>query len=134
MHNGMEHGTSPYGMAARDKQDLSGTWRPPKHLQDLAAAGCDTLMPELIAVFRADTDSRLRAIEQALENADLALVRHHTHAVKGGARQMGAIAMASVCEEMETLAAGAEPLELRRLLSTLSALFERVLAEMSVYA
>src|ERR1017187_8684419 len=46
-------------------------WQPPETLQAFVAAGCRTLIPELIATFKDDTDSRLHAMDDAIASGNL---------------------------------------------------------------
>jgi hypothetical protein len=60
------------------------------------------LIAELIAMFRTDTDTRLRALDDAVVKGDFPLVRKQVHSIKGSASQLGASKVAAICLQIET--------------------------------
>jgi CheY-like chemotaxis protein len=79
---------------------------PPLSASSLAeVSGGDVLMErEILADFRAANDDDIDALRQALERRDLAHVVATSHRVKGACRTVGAVALADVCERIESAA------------------------------
>jgi HPt (histidine-containing phosphotransfer) domain-containing protein len=105
-------------------------WQPPESLRALAADGCGSLIVELIAMFRTDTDSRLRTVDDAIAKGDFPLVRKQIHCLKGAASQLGAGKMAALCAQIES--SGPETLaqDLPAKLKMLRAVYERAVCAM----
>jgi len=94
--------------AAESAQICRAQWTP-----DAALLGCvcdsDESLAELIDTFKTDTETRLQRIRAALETADVAGVRSEAHTIRGSARQIGAVALAEACQQLE-LASALTPL------------------------
>jgi HPt (histidine-containing phosphotransfer) domain-containing protein len=78
----------------------SGLWSLPSAIIELASQDPE-LIPDLIEAFTTDTAERIRRVSAALAVSDFAAVRAQGHAIKGGARQIGALAVAEASEELE---------------------------------
>jgi HPt (histidine-containing phosphotransfer) domain-containing protein len=107
-------------------------WVLPETLRELAGDGADGLIPELIEAFRADTAPRLGRMREALANADTKGLSDAAHTIKGSAQQMGADAMASICQDLELTAMDTPASELARRLTALEAEFAEVSRAMSL--
>jgi HPt (histidine-containing phosphotransfer) domain-containing protein len=108
-------------------------WTPPKLLRELAADGSG-LETELIEAFKTDTATRLQRLHSAAANADAARLRMEAHTIKGSARQMGADAIASMCQEIELAAIEAPPWRLAERVDRLEAHFAEVSRAMTLYS
>jgi len=86
-------------------------WEPPALLLEVAD-GDEDLIREVTADFERDTESRLERSRQALAVTDRARMRAEAHAIKGGARQVGANRVADVCQQIELTALEASPYDL----------------------
>ena len=108
-------------------------WQPAETLRALVAAGCRTLIPELIATFKADAASRMQAMDNAIASGNLPLLRVHIHTLKGCARQLGADKMAVICEQIESADPDTLTRELPGQLKELEAVYGRVVRAMDTY-
>jgi CheY-like chemotaxis protein/HPt (histidine-containing phosphotransfer) domain-containing protein len=108
-------------------------WTLPEALRELADDGDPGLILELIEAFRADTAPRLGRMGEAIANADTKGLSSAAHTIKGCARQMGADAMASICQELELAAMDTPTPELVRRLTALEAEFAEVSRAMSLW-
>jgi HPt (histidine-containing phosphotransfer) domain-containing protein len=108
-------------------------WVLPETLRQLADGGAADLILELIEAFRADTVPRLSQMREAIANADAKGLSRSAHAIKGGAQQMGAGAIASICRELELAAMDTPASELVGRLNALEAEFAQVYRAMSLW-
>jgi HPt (histidine-containing phosphotransfer) domain-containing protein len=76
-------------------------WTLPKMLCELTLDGEASFVLELIGTFQADTVLRLQAMRAAISVGNRAALKAQAHSAKGSSRQMGAIALAAICEELE---------------------------------
>ena len=83
------------GLMTESRDSFHQGWSRPASLLEWASDD-SALIADLIEVFSTDTDVRI-----ALAASNLLNVRAEAHAVKGGARQVGADAEAQACEELE---------------------------------
>ena len=104
----MQTGSSDCEPQARRVSD--GDWTPPEFMRGGVESEEVEFFVELIVSFRIETARYLRRLELALAHSDRPTARATAHCIKGGARQMGATALASLCSEIE-LAAEVEPAE-----------------------
>jgi HPt (histidine-containing phosphotransfer) domain-containing protein len=111
----------------------SAGWELPETLRELADDGAAGLIPELIEAFGADTAPRLERMREAIANADTKGLSDAAHTIKGSAQQMGADAMASLCQELELAAMDTPASDLIRWLSALEAEFADVSRAMSLW-
>jgi HPt (histidine-containing phosphotransfer) domain-containing protein len=79
-------------------------WTPPADLVELAFADA-AILAEVLDAFTVDADARVRSMDAALSMGDAARLRAQAHAMEGGAGQIGADDLASLCRELE-LASG----------------------------
>lgn len=56
---------------------------------------------DAIASFFADAEGRLAGIDPVAAGIDVAVIRHHAHALKSSARTVGAAGVAELCAELE---------------------------------
>ena len=87
-------------------------WSPPLLLLELAA-GDDALILELVEAFLGDAAVRIEHLRAAVEARDFSTVRKLAHTIKGGARQVGADAVADGCQELEFACAAGELPQIR---------------------
>jgi HPt (histidine-containing phosphotransfer) domain-containing protein len=126
------------GTAARSGEP----WNPPAELLELG----DGLILELVKIFKTDTARRLSRIGDLLSREDFDGVKAAAHTIKGGARQMGVNAVASICEEVEAAArqASCEEVEaaarqasapnLEERVALLRAAFSNICVEMAAFS
>lgn len=69
-------------------------------IDDLRSLG-DELFEELVKSFFDATDAKLRDAATAIERSDLAALKDIAHALKGSARQMGAVRLGDLAAELE---------------------------------
>ena len=74
----------------------------------------ETSAMDLIEAFRADSAPRLGQMREAIANGDTKGLSDAAHAIKGGAQQMGADALASICQKLELAAMDTAASELVR--------------------
>jgi HPt (histidine-containing phosphotransfer) domain-containing protein len=93
-------------LLGRDIQDGQEQimWHLPKTLREIEDAGDATIVPELIDSFQNDTARRFKRLHDAVARLDAATVRAEAHSVRGSADQMGAEALADLCQAVETCA------------------------------
>ena len=77
-------------------------WAPPALLIELMD-GDVGLIAELISTFSEDAAKRALIICNALAGSDFAVIAAEAHTIKGGARQVGADAVAEECQALETV-------------------------------
>ena len=107
---------------------------PPDFMANMDGREETELITELIVTFRVETANHLHRLRLAFANSDRQTVRATAHCIKGGARQMGARALASLCHEIE-LRAEVEPVErIAVLASRLDPAFANACEAMTKYA
>lgn len=79
-------------------------WALPEALQELAMSGEQDIVAEVLSLFQSDTRARLRSLREAAQHGDRRRVQAEAHSLKGSAVQVGAIAFADSCREMEMTA------------------------------
>src|ERR1700693_3416792 len=107
------------------------SWIPPDSLLEAAGDDCG-LIAELIEDFQTDTELRLQRLRTALETGDAKVLRAEVHNIKGSAGQVGADALAAVCQEVE-LGSGLDAPALSALANQLQPLFDAVRRAMTAY-
>ena len=80
-------------------------WHLPEALREIEEAGDVTIVPELIDSFQNDTSRRFERLHAAVARLDAATVKAEAHAMQGSAKQMGAEALADLCQAVEASAA-----------------------------
>jgi HPt (histidine-containing phosphotransfer) domain-containing protein len=108
-------------------------WRVPETLKEIAEAGDDRIVLELIDSFQRDTAARLKRLHEALARFDAGTVQAEAHSVRGAARQMGAEALADLCRSVEAAAPGMDWPELERRLNQVELGFAELRFAMSEY-
>ncbi|NJR58776.1 MAG: Hpt domain-containing protein [Cyanobacteria bacterium CRU_2_1] len=73
-----------YGMAIEDK--------------------ADNIVRQLVQIYLEDAPDLLQTIELAIYQEDVALLKRAVHNLKGSSASLGAMTLASICQELETLA------------------------------
>lgn len=106
--------------------ELTAVWVLPAALQQLHECGEDELVEELIEMFQTDTASRLEKLRRAVEATDCLIAGSEAHTIKGSALQVGALKVADVCLQMETVARQGQPASLPVLMRALCGSFEEV--------
>jgi len=91
---------TPSNSRAACPQECHARWTPPPWLLELVS-GDDSLIVELIDVFKTATETDLQQMRAALAAGDVQKLRANAHRVKGSAKQVGAEALAEVCQELE---------------------------------
>jgi len=76
-------------------------WHLPEMLREIEEAGDDSIVLELIDSFQNDTTSRFERLHDAVARLDAASVKAESHSIRGSARQMGAEALADLCQAVE---------------------------------
>jgi len=76
-------------------------WQLPETLREMEVDGGDGIVLELIDSFQNDTAIRFVRLHYAVARLDGAGVKAEAHAVRGSARQMGAEALADLCQAVE---------------------------------
>jgi HPt (histidine-containing phosphotransfer) domain-containing protein len=109
-----------------NRGELSAAWVLPVALQQLHECGEDALVEELIEMFQVDTASRLEVLRRAVETADCLIAGTEAHTIKGSALQIGAVKVAEVCLQMETVARQGQPAILPVLMRALIVSFDDV--------
>src|SRR5689334_2264582 len=107
-----------------------GSWVLPEELRQLAECGDESLVKEVLNVFRTDTAERLAKLRNALERGDLAQVKGQAHSMKGSASQVGARSVAMLCQQIEAEALTADPATLRDVVDRVEAEFAAVIRVM----
>lgn len=86
--------------AAEHSNTCCAMWEPPAWLHEVAPDD-DGFMAELIDVFKAATKASLQQMRTALTTVDVPRLRSEAHRTKGSAKQLGAAALAELCQELE---------------------------------
>lgn len=84
--------------------ETAASWTLPESLQELAECGEKEMVAEVLTLFRSDTVSRIQVLRTAVEAGDRVLTRAQAHSLKGSAVQVGAMALAEACRELELTA------------------------------
>src|SRR4051812_39191703 len=108
----------------------SDLWSLPEELRALADGGDDDLVKEVLSVFQSDTEDRVKTMRAACGTGDREELRKQAHALKGSSAQVGALAMAKLCQTLETTARTADAAELERLVGEIDREFGEVRAQM----
>jgi HPt (histidine-containing phosphotransfer) domain-containing protein len=89
-------------MTGMDRSET--VWYLPETLREIEQAGDETIVLELITSFQNDTARRFECLHAAVARLDAATVTAEAHAMQGSARQMGAEALADLCQAVEAAA------------------------------
>lgn len=119
--------------ATERTQTCRAKWTPPAWLLEVAP-GDESLIAELIEVFKTSTATSLQQMRTALATVDVSRLRAEAHRTKGGARQIGADALAEACQALE-LAPGLTPVShLGELVNRCQELFGETESAMNSYS
>ena len=94
----------------------------------------NALIADLTETFREYTQTYLAQMGDSLAAADYDRVRAQAHRIKGSASQLGADAIAMICQEMERAAQARSAGQLSELYCHLNGLFTGVCEEMAAYS
>jgi HPt (histidine-containing phosphotransfer) domain-containing protein len=108
----------------------AGSWSLPEELREFAAEDDSGFLADLIETFQTDTTRRLHRVQGAVKNGDFVGIRQEAHAIKGGARQVGAYAIAELCQEIELFSVDAPAHGLVERVNRLAILFAAVCRDM----
>ena len=112
---------------------LHQDWSPPVSILE-AASGDDSLIDDLIDVFSTDSDARIGQMRVALATRNLPGIRFEAHSIKGSARQLGAEALADVCQELEIVSDSEDALVIAAKVNRVQDLFEDIRGAMASYS
>lgn len=77
-------------------------------LKSLCDPGDLSLFHDLIDTYLADSPTRLEAVEAALAANDAGAMERAAHGLKSSSANMGALGLASLCKQLETLGRGGQ--------------------------
>jgi len=108
-------------------------WTPPAWLLEVASAD-DGLIADLIDTFKTATETSLQQMGTALATVDVPRLHTEAHKIKGSAKQVGANALADVCQALE-LASSLTPVpRLVELVDRCQELFSETVSAMTAYS
>lgn len=87
-------------LAAQRPRTCYPQWTPPPWLLEVAPDD-DSAIAELLDVFKTATETSLQQMRTALATVDVPRLRTEAHRTKGSAKQVGADALAEVCQALE---------------------------------
>jgi len=109
------------------------TWAPPAEVLELASLDSE-ILTELLDAFAVDADARIEFLGAALAAGDATKLRAQAHALKGGAQQLGADDLASLCQELESAPAPEDSLRLAGMVGRIQASYRGLRAAMACYS
>ena len=125
--------SAPSNSQAAPRQTRRVKWAPPAWLLEIAS-GDDSFIADLVDVFKTSTETSLERLRAAIATVDAPGIRAEAHKIKGGAQQVGADALAEVCQALE-LASGLTPMSrLGELLDRCQELFGETESAMTSYS
>ncbi|MBK6942817.1 MAG: Hpt domain-containing protein [Planctomycetes bacterium] len=77
-------------------------------LKSLCDPGDLSLFHDLIDTYLADSPTRLEAVEAALATNDAGAMERAAHGLRSSSANMGALGLASLCKQLETLGRGGQ--------------------------
>jgi len=119
-------GTVSEGPSAGSHHTLSTEGSILNRFDDLQANGLEELLPRLVASFLKRAPGYLLDLADALDQDDLDAFANSAHSLRGAAGNLGATAMASLCEELENLGRSRRPRAAPDLLLRLQAEYDAV--------
>ena len=108
-------------------------WQVPDALREFEEDSDDSIVLELIASFETDTASRFERLHESFLRRDAARVKAEAHSMRGSSRQMGAEALADLCQALEGGAPAMNWPELECQAKQAEACFAEVLSAMAEY-
>ena len=118
--------------AAARLQTCHAAWAPPAWLLEVVS-GDDSLLDDLIDVFKTTTEASLRQLHTALAAPDTSRLRAEAHRIKGGDKQVGANALAEACQTLELESSVAPVPRLGELVCRCQELFSEIESGMTSY-
>lgn len=112
---------------------MNTTWTPPETLRELEAAGCGSIVPDLVNEFVTDTRDRLARMRQAIATSDTKLFQREAHSIKGSANQMGGDQVAVLAKVLELEGAAMPSWSLRERVAQLEGEVEVLCRQMTDY-
>jgi HPt (histidine-containing phosphotransfer) domain-containing protein len=92
------------------------------------------LIAELIDLFKSTTETSLQQMRTALATVDVTRLRRETHKIKGSAKQVGADALAEVCQTLELASSLTPVARLGELVNRCQELFGETESAMNSYS
>jgi two-component system sensor histidine kinase RpfC len=120
------------GLTTQSGPSIQEAWSPPLSLLETFSGDID-LIADLVDTFNADTDARMQKLRAALANSDFSKIHAEAHTIKGGARQVGADAVADACQELETISKLREASLVAKRLDRVQEVFNEVRRAMASY-
>jgi HPt (histidine-containing phosphotransfer) domain-containing protein len=108
-----------------------GPWVLPDELRQLAESGEGDLVQEVLTIFQGDTSKRLETVRAALAGNDRKELKNQAHAIKGSSGQVGATAVAPICQQLESQASTGSHAQLEELVRQLESAFADVCRAMN---
>lgn len=91
-----------------------------RQLDDLQMTGKPDIVTELIDSFLRTSSQKIEAISGFVENQDVAGVAREAHALKSSSRTLGAVALATLCQNLEDLGSSGDTADLGSLFTSLA--------------
>jgi len=129
----MNPSPTPNSQATARLQASHAKWTPPAWLLEIVA-GDDSMIADLIDVFKTSTETSLQQMHTALVTVDVSRLRAAAHRIKGGAKQVGADALAEACQTLELASSVAPVSRLGELVDRCQKLFSETESEMTSYS
>jgi HPt (histidine-containing phosphotransfer) domain-containing protein len=120
------------GVTTQSGRSSHKAWSPPLFLLE-TASGDDAIIADLVDAFSRDTSARIQKGRAALAAFDFPRIRMEAHTIRGGARQVGADAVADACQELEIVCNLQEALVVAARLNHLQELCEEIRGAMASY-
>lgn len=86
--------------------------------------GTDSFFADLVREFSSDADQLIQSIQRSIQQQDRAMIAAHSHSFRGASLNMGAVALADVCETLETQVKGSDLSSTRTWLTELENLYQ----------
>ena len=93
---------------------------------EMAGEEANLLIEEMITTYLADTEVRLQAIAEAINQADAEIIEQAAHSMKSSSANLGAVNLAQLCEELEQLGRAKKIDNTKPLLSNAQVEFQQV--------
>ena len=100
---------------------------------EMAGEEADFLIEEMITSYLADTESRLKAIAEAINLADAVTIEQAAHSMKSSSANLGAVKLAQLCEQLEQLGRGKIIENTQPILSNAKSEFHQVQQDLSSF-
>lgn len=118
---------------AERSQASRPTWTPSAYILEVAPYD-DSLISELIGVFKTSTEASLQQMRTALATGDVPRLRSAAHKVRGSAEQLGADALAEACQILELASSLTSVLRLGELVGRCQEIFGETENAMTSYS